>query len=157
MEFRPVQNSLHIKVLRSPVLAVLLQGTPAAGICQTLRRGTRNGITKLSLGNGPHSSSIFFLLSFLVQSQRSQIGCLAYFYTWRGPSGNLECRSEMCCTRLAGKAGPRKSPEIRHLGTIAQLCRTSQLRHLTTIGKNIQQQCLPHMSSHYGELRPTSG
>jgi len=29
-------------------------------------------------------------------------------YTWCGYSANLECRSEMCCTRLAGNAGPKK-------------------------------------------------
>ena len=53
----------------------LLHGTPAAGVRQTLWRGTRNGITELSqrappifsravitLGIGPHSSSISFLL-----------------------------------------------------------------------------------------------
>jgi len=39
------------------------------------------------------------------------------------PSANLECKSEMCCTRLAGNAGRKKSPKIRHLHTIAQLCR----------------------------------
>jgi len=33
---------------------------------------------------------------------------LPYFYTWHGPSANLECRSEMCCTRLAANAGPKK-------------------------------------------------
>ena len=51
------------------ILAALLHGTPAAGVRQTLRRGTRNGITELSqrappifgraaikLGIGPHSS-----------------------------------------------------------------------------------------------------
>jgi len=48
MNFCPVQNLLYIQVLRSPVLAALLHGTPAAGISQTLRRGTRNGITELS-------------------------------------------------------------------------------------------------------------
>jgi len=33
----------------------------------------------------------------------------------------------------------KKSPKIRHLGTIAQLCRvvSSQLRHVSTIGKNV--------------------
>jgi len=30
--------------------------------------------------------------------------------------------SEICCTRLAGNVGPKKSPKLRHLGTIAQLC-----------------------------------
>ena len=34
--------------LRSPILSALLHATPAAGVSQTLRRGTRNGITELS-------------------------------------------------------------------------------------------------------------
>jgi len=54
-------------------------------------------------------------------------------------SANLECRSEMCCTQLAGNAGRKKTPKIRHLGTIAQLCRaiSSQLKYILTIGKNL--------------------
>jgi len=79
----------------------------------------------------------FFNLSsfFLAESQRSQSGCVPYFYTWCGLSANLECRSEMCCTRLAGNTG-RKN---RHFGTIAQICRaiSSELRHVSTIGKNM--------------------
>jgi len=66
----------------------------------------------------------------------------------------------MCCTWLAGNTGPKKSPKILHLVTIAQLCWTisSQLRHISTTGENlVKQQCLPHMSSEYDELRPTSG
>ena len=43
-----MQTSLCIQVLCSPILAVLLHGTPAVGISQTLWHGTRNGITKLS-------------------------------------------------------------------------------------------------------------
>jgi len=55
--------------LRSPILLALLHDTPAAGVSQTLRHRTRNGITELSqrappvfgreaitLGIGPHSS-----------------------------------------------------------------------------------------------------
>jgi len=82
------------------------------------------------------SSSSFFLL-FLAQSQRPQTGCLPYLGTWCGPSANLECRSEMCCARLAANIGRKKSP--KSLGTIAQLCRaiSSQLRHVSTIGKNL--------------------
>jgi len=78
---------------------------------------------------------------------------------WSGPSANLECQSEMCWTRLAGNVGPKKSPKIAHLGTIAQLCRaiSSQLRNVSTIGKKIiKQQYLLQTSSQYGELRPTS-
>ena len=58
----------------------------------------------------------------------------------------------MCCTRLAGNAGPKISPKIRPLGTIAQLCRaiSSQLRHMLTIGRkllnsNISSTCLYNM------------
>jgi len=74
-EFCHVQNSLYVQVLRSPILAALLHGTPAADLSQTLRHGTRNGITELSqrappifglaaitLDIGPHSSSFLFLL-----------------------------------------------------------------------------------------------
>jgi len=67
----------------------------------------------------------------------------------------------MCCIWLAGNAGPKKSSKIRYLGTIVkQLCRaiSLQLRHVSAIGKKlVKQQYLLHMSSQYGELRPTSG
>jgi len=69
-EFCQLQNSLSVQVLRSPILAALLHGTRVVGVSQSLRRGTRNGITELSqrvppvfgraaitLGIGPHSSS----------------------------------------------------------------------------------------------------
>jgi len=68
MEFCPVQNLLYVQVLRSPISTALLHGTPAVGVSQTLRHGTRNGITELlqrappifcwaaiTLGIGPHS------------------------------------------------------------------------------------------------------
>jgi len=68
-EFFPVQNSLCVQDLRCSILAALRHGTPAAGVSQTLWRGTRNGITGLSqraspifgraaitLGTGPHST-----------------------------------------------------------------------------------------------------
>jgi len=62
--------------------------------------------------------------------------------------------------RLAANAGPKRVANNRHLGTIAQVCRaiSSQLRHVLTVGKKLfKQQYLLHMSSQYGELRPTSG
>ena len=60
------------------------------------------------------SSCFFFLLLFfLAESQQSQIGSLRYFYTRCGPSANLECRSEMCCTWLARNAEPNKKPSYR--------------------------------------------
>jgi len=54
-------------------------------------------------------------------------------------SANLECRSEMCCTRLAENTGRNNDAKNRHLRTIAQLCRaiSSQLRHISRIGKNL--------------------
>jgi len=48
-----------------------------------------------------------------------------------------------------------QDPKNRHLGTIAQLCWaiSSQLRHVSTIGKKLaKQQYLPRMSLQYGEL-----
>jgi len=48
-EFCQVQNSLCIQVSRSAILAASLHGTRAVGVSQTLWRGTRSGITELSL------------------------------------------------------------------------------------------------------------
>jgi len=52
---------------------------------------------------------------------------------WPYNANYLECRSEMCCTRLAGNAGPKIRQKFA-MGTIAQLCRaiSSQLRHVST-------------------------
>jgi len=58
------------------------------------------------------------------------------------------------------KCRTQKSRQNRHLGTIPQLCWpiSSQLRHVSTIGKKVvKQQYLLYMSSQYGERRPTSG
>jgi len=66
----------------------------------------------------------------------------------------------MCCVQLTGNAGPKKLRKIRHLGTIAQLCRaiSLQLRHVLTIGnKLVKQKYIAHISLQYGKLRPTSG
>ena len=52
----------------------------------------------ITLGISHAHSSFFF---FLAYSQPSHIGCLPFFHTWFGLSANLECRCEMCCTRLA--------------------------------------------------------
>jgi len=61
---------------------------------------------------------------------------------------------------FAENTGRKNDAKNRHLGTILQLCRaiSSQLRHVSTIGKKlVKQQYLLHMSPQYGELRPTSG
>ena len=72
-----IQFASTVQVLRSRILAALLHGTPAAGLSQTLRRGTKNGIsfTELSqrapptfrwaaitFGIGPHSSCTFIVI-----------------------------------------------------------------------------------------------
>jgi len=74
-EFCPVQNSVYVQVLHSPILTALLHSTPAAGVSQTLRRGTRNygtftelsqrsppifGWAVMTLGTVPHSSRFSF-------------------------------------------------------------------------------------------------
>ena len=68
--------------------------------------------------------------------------------------------SEMCGTRLAENTGRKKLPKIRHLNTMAQLCRavSLQLRHESTIGKKlVKQQYLLRVPPEYVELRLTSG
>ena len=55
---------------------------------------------------------------FLAQCQRSEIGCLPYFGTRSGLSANLECRSEMRCTRVAANTGRKKSPSRHHRTTL---------------------------------------
>jgi len=64
----------------------------------------------------------------------------------------------MCCLRLAANTGRKKVAKNCHLGTIAQLCRaiSSQLRHVSTIGKNllssnISSTC-PHNMVNFGPL-----
>ena len=76
-------------------------------------------------------------------------------------SANLECRSEMWCTRLAGYTGHKNDAKNRHQRTIAQLSRarsiSSQLKHVSTIGKknslssNISSTC-PYNMVNFGSL-----
>jgi len=57
----------------------------------------------------------------------------------------------MYCMRLSGNAGPKKSPKIRHLGSIAQFCRAiffSQLRHVSIIGKKVLNSNIPPTCAH---------
>jgi len=78
-----------------------------------------------------HYIFVLFLLLFfprLISAVGDWMSTILLHIVWPY-SANLECRSEMWCTWLAGNAGLKKSPKIRHLGTIAQLCRaiSSQL------------------------------
>ena len=69
--------------------------------------------------------SIFYLLLFSspdVSGRRLDV-YHPYFNAWCGPSANLQCRSETCCARLAENTGRKKSPKIRYLHIIVQICR----------------------------------
>ena len=92
-EFCPVQYSLYVQVLRS-VLAALLHGSPAAGVSQSLRCRTRNGITELSqrapstfgraaitLGIDPHCSCSCVLCTFRKQKMAVLADSKAVSYT----------------------------------------------------------------------------
>ena len=73
---------------------------------------------------------------------------------------NLDGKSEMCCTRLTRNAGRKKSPKIRHLWTVQQLCRAMflQLRHVFNDQKQlVKDQYLLYVSSQYGELQFSNG
>ena len=100
----------------------------------------------------------FYLSTFYLFSLPNLSGrrCLPYFDTWCGLSANLECRSEMCCTRLAGNTGRKNDAKNRHLRTIAQLCRgiSLQLKHVSTIGEkssDISSTC-PYNMVNFGPL-----
>jgi len=62
------------------------------------------------------------VVSLLLLSSHHLSGRRVDVYTWCGFSRNLECRSEMCCTQLAGNTGRKNDAKNRHLRTIAQLC-----------------------------------
>jgi len=117
-EFCRVQNSLCIKVFRSPILAALLHITQAMGNCQTLRLATRNGIMELSLvlfstegatyipnvaimlGIGPHSS----LRSVAEFGGPQQI--LTIFASWLRYCSNVaHRRPSKLCTMFAHLLG----------------------------------------------------
>ena len=98
----------------------------------------------LSNRAGHYIFALWFLLSiflfFLFSSPNLSRRRLHVCHTWT--YGVVLVRiyyagSETCCTRLAENTGRKKSPKIRHLSTIAQLCRaiSSQLRHI--IEKNL--------------------
>ena len=68
----------------------------------------------------------------------------------------------MCCTRLAGNTGrkndAKKSPSTHHRTTLSSyIFATANKAYIDNRKKKlVKQQYLLHMSSQYGELRPTS-
>jgi len=82
------------------------------------------------------SSSIFFSLPNL-SGRRLDVYHTSTHQVWL--SINLECMSEMCCTRLAENTERKNDAKNRHLRTIAELCRaiSSQLRHVSQSEKKL--------------------
>ena len=104
-------------------------------------------------------ASFFLLLLFARLISVAQIGCLPYLHTWCGLIANLECRSEMCCTRLAGNSRRKNDPKNCCLCTIARRtslsgwifatkpCIDSPKKNL--LSSNISSTC-PHNTANFG-------
>ena len=104
----------------------------------------------------PWTAAVSLFLFFLAYSERSEIGCLPYFHTWCGLGANLGCRSEMCCTRLAGNTGRKKSPSGHHRTTLSSYIVATKAR-IDNRKKNLlnsQQYLLqmPHNMANFGPL-----
>ena len=105
------------------------------------------------IGQAIYIFILWFLLSIFLFFPRliSAVGdWIPYFHTWCGLSVNLECRSDTCCARLAENTACKNRQKVRHLGTIPQLCRaiSSQLRHVSTIGKKLLSSNISSTCSH---------
>ena len=103
---------------------------------------------------------LWFLLSFslhLISAIADWMSTILLHMVW-SCCKFLECKSEMCCTRLAGNTGHKNDAKNRHLRTIAQLCRAVclQLRHVSTIWKNMLNRNIssifPHSMLNFGPL-----
>ena len=132
------------------------------------RSSAASDVYKRQLCNraGHYIFALGFLLSFfprLISAAADWMStCLPYFHTWCGLSANSRYRSETCSTRLAENTGRKKSPKIRHLRTIAQLCRaiSSQLRHISAVEKNLLNSDIslicPYNTVNFGSLTAES-
>ena len=93
--------------------------------------------------------SFFLLLFFLAYSQRSEIGCLPYFGTLCGLSANLECRSEMYCTRLAANTGRKKiaisAPSHNFVGSYLRNWGMYRQSEKNTLSSNNSSTCPDNM------------
>jgi len=140
-------------------------GTPASfngfRILAALLHDTLVGVSQTAaLNRGRHLYSAGrpsrWALAHISSLQRSEIRCLPYFHTWCGLSANLECMSEMCCTRLAENTGRKKS-SFRHHRTTLSGCIFAVKAYIDNRRKVFKLQYLPHMFLQYGELRATNG
>jgi len=104
------------------------------------------------------SCGFFFLLLFffphLFSAVAEWMSTILLHNPWCGLSANLECRSEICCMQKM----TQKSPSGHHRTTLSDWIFANKACSLSTIEKTVvKQQYLLHMSSQYGELRPTIG
>ena len=81
--------------------------------------------------------------------QRSKIGCLPLYFQWCGLSANIECTSDMCCTRLAKNTGRKKSPSGHHRTTLSGDIFATNI-------SNISSTC-PHNMVNFGSLAAEIG
>jgi len=90
-------------------------------------------------------SAIFFFSSPNLSGRRLDIYHTST-HGVRGPSANLECRSEMCCSRLAANTGRKKVAKNRHLGhhrTISTGYIFANKARIDNRKKRVKQQYLP--------------
>jgi len=93
---------------------------------------------------------------FLAYSQWLEIGCLPYLHTWCGVSANLECMSEMFCTRLAENTWRKNYAKIAICAPPHNLSGWIFATEacIDNRKKIVKRQYLLHMFSKYGKLRP---
>ena len=114
------------------------------GVFSSVRCNTIITIAALCNRAGHYIFALWFLFSIFFPRLISAVGdwmstILPHKNTRCGLSANLECLSEMCCTRLAENTWCKNYEKNRHLRTIAQRCRaiSSQLRQVSTAGKHL--------------------
>ena len=97
--------------------------------------------------------SIFFLSSPHLSGRRLDV----YHTSTHGVafSANLECRSEMCCTQLAGNTGRKKSPSWHHHTTFSGYILATKARiknqKKNLLNSNVSSTC-PHNMVNFGPL-----
>ena len=103
------------------VLAALLHGTLVVGVSQTLRRCTE-GATYIREGGHHvgHWPTFQLFLFFSPICSGRKVDVTSTHDVALEQKCNLECRSEMCCTLLAGNTGRKNDSNNRHLCTIGQ-------------------------------------
>jgi len=145
VNFGSLAAKIHLPVCGTPAnfngfrdLAVLLHGSQVCvSVSQTLRHWTE-GATYVRQGDYHvgHWPTFSFFFSFFFSSPNLSRRRLDVCHTsTHGVTlvrcANLRCRSETCCTRFAGNAGPKKvakSPSRHHRTTLLGYIFTNKAR-----------------------------